>query len=92
MSARMGRPRLKDRRAVKSVLVTLKLSQEERDMLDRLVEARAADLRAETHGAHVDVTASSYLRWLIARDAESRGLARRGAPGVGARAPGGRGA
>lgn len=71
---RGGRPPIADREAVRSRLVTLKLSPTERDLLDRLIEARAIDLRAETSGARIEVTASSYLRWLLMRDAEVRQL------------------
>ncbi len=74
---RAGRPRIADRETVRSRLVTLKLSPAERQLLDRLTEARADELRAETNGARIEVTASSYLRWLILRDAQARGLVTR---------------
>ena len=52
---------------------TLKFSAEERELVGRLVEARAKELR-ELTGSDVDVTIASYLRWLIERDAHARGL------------------
>lgn len=79
---RVGRPRLKNREAVRSELVTLKLSPAERDLLDELVRLRADELRAHASGATVAVTASSYLRGLILRDAEEKTLVGRAEPGT----------
>lgn len=69
----MGRPKITNRRNVRGVVLTLKLSPAERERLSRLVDARAAELH-ELTGQHIAVTASSYLRWLLDCDAETRGL------------------
>lgn len=50
--------------------LTLRLSHADRDLLDRLVTLRAAELEADG----IDVTAASYVRGLIRRDAKARGL------------------
>ncbi len=52
---------------------TLRFSAEERELVGRLVEARAKELRDLT-GAEVEVTVAGYLRWLFERDAQARGL------------------
>jgi hypothetical protein len=52
---------------------TVKFSAEERDLVRRLVQARAKDLQ-EVTGTDVGVSIASYLRWLIERDAQTRGL------------------
>jgi hypothetical protein len=52
---------------------TLKFTQEERELVQRLVEARAEELR-KAAGQAIEVTIASYLRWLIERDAQARGL------------------
>jgi hypothetical protein len=70
----MGRPKKTDRDAVKRKTLTLKLSQPERDQLEQLLQARAAELHKLT-GQHIPVSISGYLRWLMDRDAEARGLA-----------------
>lgn len=51
---------------------TLKFSEAERALVGRLVEARAEELRAS--GITEPVTIASYLRSLIHRDAQARGL------------------
>ena len=53
---------------------TLRFSAEERELVGRLVEARAKELREMT-GSEVEVTVAGYLRWLVDRDAQARGLA-----------------
>lgn len=50
--------------------LTLRLSQEDRSLLDRLVEQRAAELIDDG----IEVTAASYVRGLIRREARARGL------------------
>jgi hypothetical protein len=70
----MPRPKKADRSAVKDVTITLKLSVRERERLRQLMEARAAELFKMT-GQHIPVTIAAYLRWLMDRDAEARGLA-----------------
>ncbi len=52
---------------------TLKFSGEERELLDRLIAARAQELREAT-GQQLAVSIASYLRWLIEKDAKGRGL------------------
>lgn len=59
--------------ASESTTFTLKFTPEERELVQRLVEARAKELR-EAAGQAIDVTIASYLRWLIERDAQARGL------------------
>jgi hypothetical protein len=56
-----------------TTVYTLRFTQEERALVGRLIEARAAELREAT-GQDLEVTISSYLRWLIERDAQARGL------------------
>jgi hypothetical protein len=51
----------------------LRFSPSERDLVHRLAEIRAKELR-EVAGIDVEVSVSTYLRWLIERDAEARGL------------------
>lgn len=67
----MGRPRIADRAAVASATLTLRLTADDRELLDRLVAARSADL----DGA--DVTAASYVRWLIRREGKRLDAPRR---------------
>lgn len=50
--------------------LTLRLSHEDRSLLDRLVEQRAAELIDDG----IEVTAASYVRGLIRREARARGL------------------
>ena len=50
--------------------LTLRLSIADRELLDRLVAQRAAEL--EDLGAKV--TAASFTRWLIRREAKAKGL------------------
>lgn len=71
-----GRPAIDDRDTVRSVTVTLKMSPAERALLDRLIAARAAEERASTAGARVEVTVSSLVRELLHREAKARGLGR----------------
>jgi hypothetical protein len=54
---------------------TVKFTQEERALVGRLIEARAAELREKT-GQDIEVTIASYLRWLIEQDAHARGLSK----------------
>jgi hypothetical protein len=58
---------------------TIKFSEEERALVGRLVEARAKELRE--HGITEPVTIASYLRSLIHKDAQARGLERLPAEG-----------
>jgi hypothetical protein len=70
----MARPPKEDRDAVRSSVLTLKLSVRDRDMLGRLAEARAAELR-ELTGQTIDVTMSGLIRWLAEKEAAARGIA-----------------
>jgi hypothetical protein len=70
---RMGRPPKADRDAVFSKGLSLKLSERDREMLARLLEARRAELLAQT-GEHVPLTAASLIRSMIYREAKARGL------------------
>jgi len=65
----MGRPP-KDRSGPATETLTLRLTREDRALLDRLVELRAAELVDEG----IDVTATSYVRGLIRRDGKARGV------------------
>jgi hypothetical protein len=67
----MGRPRI-DAAKKKTAAVQLRLSPEERERFDRLVEARQQELRPEG----VEVTDAGVLRWLLLREVEARGLDR----------------
>jgi hypothetical protein len=69
----MARPKNADRQKVKNITLTLKLTLAERKRLHQLVEARAEELHKLT-GQRIDVSASAYIRWLMDRDAEERGL------------------
>jgi hypothetical protein len=69
----MPRPPREDRSNIKDVVLTLKVSKAERALLDRLAAARAAEL-AKLTGERTTVTVGRYLRWLMMRDAEARGM------------------
>jgi hypothetical protein len=69
----MPRPPREDRSDVKDVVLTLKLSKAERALLDRLAADRALEL-AKLTGERTSVTVARYLRWLMMRDAEARGM------------------
>lgn len=69
----MPRTPREDRSDVKDVVLTLKLSKSERALLDRLAAARAAEL-AKLTGERTLVTVARYLRWVMMRDAEARGM------------------
>ena len=69
----MGRPKIKDRKQVKSTILTLKLTKAERERLAAIVDARAAELRTLT-GQEIQITASSMIRWLIEKEAVARKL------------------
>jgi hypothetical protein len=70
----MSRPPKEDRDAVRTSVLTLKLSVRDRAMLGRLAEARAAELR-ELTGQTIDVTMSGLIRWLAEKEASARGIA-----------------
>ena len=66
----MARPPKQDRSSVATDTLTLRLSPDDRAMLDRLVADRAAELADEG----IEVTAASFVRGLIRREAKARGL------------------
>ena len=53
--------------------LTVKFTNEDRDLLDRLMAARAGDM-SQTGGPALSLTVVSYLRWLLQRDARELGL------------------
>jgi hypothetical protein len=53
--------------------MTVQFTIEDRALLDRLVQARAEEVRKAV-GQDVDVSIVSYLRWLLQKDARERGL------------------
>ncbi len=66
----MARPPKQDRSSVATDTLTLRLSPDDRALLDRLVAHRAAELSDEG----IDVTAASFVRGLIRREGKARGL------------------
>jgi transcriptional regulator with XRE-family HTH domain len=66
----MARPPKQDRSSVATDTLTLRLSPDDRAMLNRLVAHRAAELVDEG----IEVTAASFVRGLIRREAKARGL------------------
>jgi hypothetical protein len=66
----MARPPKQDRSSVATDTLTLRLSPDDRAMLDRLVAHRAAELADEG----IEVTAASFVRGLIRREAKARDL------------------
>ena len=66
----MARPLKQDRSSVATDTLTLRLSPDDRAMLDRLVAHRAVELADEG----IEVTAASFVRGLIRREAKGRGL------------------
>jgi hypothetical protein len=63
----------KKRVEAETTTFTLKFSAEERELVGRLIASREKELRDAT-GQDLDVTIASYLRWLIDKDAQARGL------------------
>lgn len=66
----MARPKNEDRGTVATETLTLRLTLDERRLLDELVKRRAEELADD--GA--TLTAASYVRALIRKDAKARGL------------------
>jgi helix-turn-helix protein len=66
----MARPPKQDRSSVATDTLTLRLSPDDRALLDRLVAHRAAELADEG----IEVTAASFVRGLIRREGKARGL------------------
>lgn len=71
----MARPKIADRSAVRSVIVTLKLSEAERQRLSDLVKLRADEIADKT-GQQIDLSASAFIRWLLDERADAVGLTR----------------
>jgi hypothetical protein len=69
----MARPPIEDRSHLKNVVMSFKLTEAERVLIDRLVVARTEEIKKLT-GQRLNLTAGSYLRWLVLRDAEARGM------------------
>lgn len=72
--SRAGRPRREDRDAVRSQLVTLKLTPRETVLLDNVLELRRQELAARSGGARVVLTRSSVLRELLEAEGRRRRL------------------
>jgi hypothetical protein len=75
----MARPPKEDRDAVRTSVLTIKLSAHDRTLLGRLAESRAEELRKLT-GQSIDVSMSSLLRWVVEKEAAARGIASDAAP------------
>jgi Helix-turn-helix len=71
--APMGRP-TKDKSGPATETLTLRLTAEDRDLLNRLVALRAEELSDEAG----EVTATSYVRAFIRREARAKGLVAEG--------------
>ena len=66
----MSRPARRDRAAIVDTTLTLRLTHDDRELLQKLVELRSAELSVEG----LEATAASYVRGLIRREAAARGL------------------
>lgn len=75
---RMHRPARTGRPAIDSAL-TLRLTREDRELLEQLVSMRASELSNEGYEA----TVAGYIRGLIRREAAARGLSPRDTHGEG---------
>jgi hypothetical protein len=69
----MVRPLKEDRDAVRTSVLTIKLSAHDRALLGRLAESRAEELRKLT-GQTIDVSLSGLLRWVVEAEAARRGI------------------
>jgi hypothetical protein len=69
----MPRPPKADRDSVKSIVVGVKFSANERAVLDRLVKNRAAEAE-KALGQKIEMSASAYIRWLVAKEATAQGV------------------
>ena len=66
----MGRPARANRHSIAETTLTLRLSHNDRRLLDRLVKLRSEELIKDG----MEPTVASFIRGLIRREAESRGL------------------
>ena len=66
----MSRPARRDRAAIVDTTLTLRLTHEDRAVLEKLVAMRSAELSVEG----LEATAASYVRGLIRREAAAKGL------------------
>jgi hypothetical protein len=66
----MARPARRDRTTLVEATLTLRLTTEDRELLKKLVELRSAELSVDG----IEVTAASYVRGLIRREAAAKGL------------------
>lgn len=67
----MARPTKEDRSQVADSTLAIRFTEGLRSTLDQLVALRAAELAEE---GVIDVTAGSFIRWLILKEARARGL------------------
>jgi hypothetical protein len=66
----MTRPMRQDRQSIVDCTLTLRLTHEDRLLLEKLVELRSAELTNEG----VVTTVAGYVRGLIRREATAKGL------------------
>lgn len=66
----MARPARPDRQSIVDATLTLRLTREDRDLLEQLVKLRSTEL---SHDG-IETTAAGYVRGLIRREAAAKGL------------------
>jgi hypothetical protein len=71
----VARPPIENRRAVVDTTLTLRLTRQDRELLQELVALKAAELV----DSGMEATAASYVRGLIRQEARARGLLSAGA-------------
>lgn len=69
----MARPPKENRAEVRTKLLTFRVSEAEREQWHKLAAAYVEDMK-RTHGIEIDGGLTSYVRFLINRDAQARGL------------------
>jgi len=67
----MARPRKEDRSSLADLTLTIRLTPEDRSLLDSLVQRRSVELESEGGGT---ITAASFVRFLIRREAKNAGI------------------
>ncbi len=70
LKVKMVRPARANRERIVDATLTLRLTHQDRELLEQLVELQSAELVEEG----LAPTAASYLRGLIRREAASKGL------------------